>query len=264
MAAADLYTQSIAKVSHLLDRQLSPLGLKTLDALDPNLGDTVLDIGCGTGQTLPQIADRLGGPEAGGRVIGVDISAGVLALAKQRCAQDPRIELIHADVQTLDLPSASVDGVFSRIGLMAISDPVEAFDNLHRILKARGRLAFCCWRSLEENELDLFPLLATGQNADVQMTPFRFADPDFIREVLTASGFKNLSIEAHDIPVSCGTLDETCEVLLSVGGLGQIVRNTPALRAEVEPKLRRALLERSDPENISLSAAIWVVSAQAS
>jgi SAM-dependent methyltransferase len=256
---SDQHASALARVAPLVDRQLSPLGLATIDALCPRPGETILDIGCGAGQTLSQIAKRVGD---GGRVIGIDIAPVLLSVARKRSKNNLPIELIEADAQTLALPEGSVDGVFSRFGVMGFTDPAAAFRNFGRMLRSGGRLAFCCWRTLEENELDYFPVLATGRMSDVRGTPFSFSDPNYVRNLLVGVGFENVAINAYEEPVSCGGLDDTVEVLLSVGALGQMVRANPALRDLVEPSLRHALAARSDPSDIKLSAAVWIVSAQ--
>ncbi|MBU2359022.1 MAG: methyltransferase domain-containing protein [Alphaproteobacteria bacterium] len=256
---ADQHAAALARVAPLVDRQLSPLGLATIDALGPRPGETILDIGCGAGQTLSQIGKRVG---HGGRVIGVDIAPVLLSVARERSTSYLPIELIEADAQTLALPDGSVDGVFSRFGVMGFTDPAAAFRNFGRMLRPGGRLAFCCWRTFEENELDYLPVFATGRTSDVRGTPFSFSDPDYVRNLLGGVGFENVAINAYEELVSCGGLDETVEVLLSVGALGQMVRSNPALRDLVEPSLRHALAARSDPSDIKLSAAVWIVSAQ--
>lgn len=259
-AAKDRHDKALAKVSGLVDRQLSPLGLQAIKVLDPRPGETVLDLGCGAGQTLLQIAELVG---ANGSVIGVDISNVLLSIARERCASDPRIELIEADAQTLCLPKASLDCIFSRFGVMGFANPSVAFDNFRSLLKSGGRLAFCCWRTLEENELDRIPIEAAGRKNEVRAKPFSFADPSYVRKLLEGAGFESVVFEAYNERVSCGSLNETVEVLLSVGALGQIVREKPTIRSEVEPLLREALLARGVSATVELTAAVWIVSALA-
>ena len=81
--AAALAGQAWAEMRDLLDRQLSPLGLQAIEALSPQAGEVIADIGCGAGQTLVQLAARVG---AGGQVIGVDIAPVLVAAAQARCA----------------------------------------------------------------------------------------------------------------------------------------------------------------------------------
>ena len=257
-AAARLHAQVWASEYDRIDRQLSPLGLAAMDDLASARGDTVLDIGCGTGQTLLQIADRVG-PE--GRVTGVDIAPALLDMARQRTRHLPQVKLIHSDTQALSLADASADAVYSRFGVMGFRDPVAAFANFRRILRPGGRLAFVCWRSYAENELDHVPLSAAGFAAPVDTTPFSLADPDTLRRTLEMAGFTSIGITAQDILVSSGNLDAMAGVLLQIGPLGRILRERPALRDKAETRLRAALAQRGNPSLVSLQASVWVVTA---
>src|SRR4051812_27693124 len=140
----DLAGKAWAAVAGLLDLQLSPLGLRAIEALWPQIGDAVLDVGCGAGQTVLQLADRVG---PGGRVTGVDIAPAPLALARRRATGRSQVDFIECDALNLALPERSFDGVFSRFGVMAFGDPVATFSNLARMTKLSGRLAFVCWRA---------------------------------------------------------------------------------------------------------------------
>jgi SAM-dependent methyltransferase len=255
-----LHATAWAEAYELIDLQLSPLGMKAIEALGPGSGERVLDIGCGAGQTLLQLAERVG---TEGQVIGVDVAPLLLDIARRRTAPFAQVRLIEADAQSLDLPSTSMDAVFSRFGVMNFADPVAAFANFRRILKPSGRLAFSCWRSLAENELDRLPLAASGLEAAVDERPFSFADPDHIRRTLAAAGFSEIVIRPHDEKVSSGDLDAMTWVLLKVGPLGKIVRENPALQATAEPRLRTALGGLGDPSRVELSAAVWIVTARA-
>jgi SAM-dependent methyltransferase len=82
-AAMDLQCLAKARAEpyELIDLQLSPLGLRAIEALRLGSGDIVLDIGCGAGQTLLQLAERVG---TEGRVIGVDVASLLLKITKRR------------------------------------------------------------------------------------------------------------------------------------------------------------------------------------
>ena len=255
-----LHARAWAEAYELIDLQLSPLGLRAIEALGPRSGNVVLDIGCGAGQTLLQLAERVG---IDGQVIGVDVAPLLLEIARRRTAPLSQVRVIEADAQLLDLPAESADAVFSRFGVMTFSDPVAAFANFRRILRPSGALAFACWRSLQENELDHLPLAAAGLEASVDASPFSFADPEYIRSTLEAAGFGEISIQPHDEKVSSGDLDAMTWVLLSVGPLGKIVRENLALRATAEPRLRAALAALGDPSKVQLSASVWIVTARA-
>ena len=74
-----------------------------LDALDPQPGDTIVEIGCGTGMNFPLLQRRIG---ARGRIVGVDISEAMLKRAETRCQRAgwDNVELVH---------SSAADYVFS-------------------------------------------------------------------------------------------------------------------------------------------------------
>ena len=255
----DLGDKAWAEVADLLDLQLSPLGLRAIEALSAQIGESILDVGCGAGQSVLQLADQVG---PGGRVTGVDIAPTLLEVARCRAKGRSQVDLIECDALKLSLPERSIDCVFSRFGVMAFRDPVAAFSNFRRMMRPSGRLAFGCWRSLDENELDLLPLRAAGLEDWGDLTPFSFADPDYVRTTLQQAGFRQIAIQAHDEWVSSGDLDAMIEVLMRVGPLGKIIRENPQMRAAAEPRVRAALAERGDPAVIGLNAATWVVTAR--
>lgn len=190
-----LAAQAWADVRELLDLQLSPLGLRAIEALSPKPAEVIVDIGCGAGQTVLQLAHRVG---PGGQVIGADIAPLLLTLARQRAERLSQVSFIECDALRLDLPKESVEGFFSRFGVMAFADPIAAFSNFHHIMRPSGRLAFVCWRSLLENELDLLPLQAAALEAMIDPTPFSLAKPDYLCATLQTAGFQQISIRAHD------------------------------------------------------------------
>src|SRR5882757_4920040 len=207
----DLAGKARAEVADLLDLQLSPLGLRAIEALSPQIGEAVLDVGCGDGQSVLQLADRVG---SGGRVIGVDIAPPLLDVARRRAVVRSQVDFIECDALRLALSERSIDCVFSRFGVMAFQDPVAAFSNFRRMMRPSGRLAFVCWRSLDENELDLLPLQAAGLEGWLDPTPFSFADSGYIRTTLQTAGFHQITTQAYDEMVSSGDLDAMVAVLL--------------------------------------------------
>ncbi|MBB3453455.1 ubiquinone/menaquinone biosynthesis C-methylase UbiE [Rhizobium sp. BK313] len=255
-----LHAKAWAEEYELIDRQLSPLGLRAMEELRLGPMDTVIDVGCGTGQTILQLADRVGEE---GLVYGVDIAEQLLSVAGQRTSHRKCVRLIEADAQVVELPSRSVDAVFSRFGVMSLRDPIAAFSNFHRSLKRDGRIAFCCWGPFLDNELDRFPLLAAGFQSPEDETPFSFSDPEYVRNVLMSAGFKDIAMVPYDEAVTSGDVDAMTRVLLSVGPLGKIARENPAIKSAAEPKLREALAGLGHAASVALVASIWIVTARA-
>src|SRR6185436_3364257 len=97
-----------------------------------------------------------------GTVVGVDLSGTVLTFARRAAKGCERLRFVQADAQVFPFEPASFDAAFSRFGVMFFADPVAAFINIRRSLRPQGRLAFVCWRALEENPLDGLPLTAAS------------------------------------------------------------------------------------------------------
>jgi SAM-dependent methyltransferase len=256
-----------ADIRELLELQLAPLDWHALMALGPCPGESVLDIGCGGGETVLELA-RAVAPD--GTMAGVDSSVAVLAFARRAAEGCMRVRFIQADAQTFAFESASFDAAFSRFGVMFFADPVEVFVNIRRSLRPTGRLAFVCWRRLEENPLDILPLSAASAHLPPQPAhdpdatgPFAFADPDRVRAILESAGFGEIRITARDEQVGCGTLDATMAVCSRGGALGRILRENPELRPAVLPAVRSALAAHDGPDGVRLRAATWVVTARA-
>jgi malonyl-CoA O-methyltransferase len=99
--------------------------------------EAVLDLGCGTGHGAVALAARW--PRA--RVIGLDASPGMLREAS-RLAPGPRIEWLRADAESLPLPNASCDLVFSNLLLPWCEDIDAVFAEVARVLRPRGLFTF--------------------------------------------------------------------------------------------------------------------------
>lgn len=255
-----------AEVRELLELQLAPLGRRGLAALAPRAGESVLDIGCGGGETTLDLV-RAVAPT--GTVIGIDLSAAVLAFARRAAHGCERVRFVHADAEVFPFEPASFDAAFSRFGVMFFADPVAAFINIRRSLRQNGRIAFVCWRALEENPLDILPLRAASACLPPQPVhdpdepgPFAFANPERVRGILASAGFDEIDIAAHDEQVGSGDLDTMLAVCSRVGALGKILRENPDLRGAALPAVRSALAAHDGPDGVTLNAATWVVTAR--
>jgi len=269
----ELRVAAWAEVRELLERQLAPLGWHAMTALAPRPGEHILDIGCGGGETALELA-RAVAPD--GTVVGIDLSAAVLAFARRAAEGNERVRFIEADAQTFPFEPQSFDSAFSRFGVMFFADPTAAFINIRRSLRPNGRLAFVCWRALEENPLDHLPLQAASPHLPPQLVheldtpgldapgPFAFANPDRVRRILENAGFAEIEIAARDEPVGSGDLESMLAVCSRVGALGKILRENPELRAAALPVVRAALAAHDGPDGVRLNAATWVVTARAS
>ncbi len=248
-----------------LDRQLAPLGDAALAALAPRLGEHVADIGCGAGQTTRQLAEAVGPT---GRVVGLDVSAALLAHARARTTA-ANVVYVEGDAQIHALPT--IDAVFSRFGVMFFADPVAAFANLHRALRPGGRLAFVCWRPITENPLFTVPvdaavaagIMAPAPTDPLAPGPFAFADAARVTDLLSRAGFAEIRVAPHDERIGGGDLEEALELGLRVGPLGRLLREHPEHAARAVDAVRAALVPYVTPTGVLMPSATWIVTARA-
>ncbi len=114
---------------------------KAVAALHLRPGDTVIEIGCGTGLNFGLYQDIIG-PE--GAIIGIDLTDAMLEQARRRVERQGwrNVELIHGDALHADLP-AGVNGVISTFALSLIPEADQVIERGSRILVDGGR----CWTS---------------------------------------------------------------------------------------------------------------------
>ncbi len=168
--------------------------------LDPQPGDTVLELAAGLGDTGLSAARLVG---ESGRVIITDFAPEMLAAARRR-AEEVGVENAEfrvLDVERMDLETDSVDGVLCRWGYMLMIDPAAAFAETRRVLRPGGRLAFSVWAARERN-----PALSLASRILVELGhipppepeapgPFFMADRGRIRELVVGAGFAEPAIE---------------------------------------------------------------------
>lgn len=107
----DAHYDGFSRRYDLATLQLRPYYRRAVAALDPQPGDLVYDLGCGTGLLFPHLV-RAVGPT--GRVVGVDLSEGMLAIARRRVQHHgwDNVELIRADLTDYRPPEPADRAIF--------------------------------------------------------------------------------------------------------------------------------------------------------
>jgi len=254
-----------------MDAQIGAHGARALAALAAKPGERVLDVGCGCGDTALAIARQVG---AAGRVLGIDISAPMLARARDRAQKAglTNVAFEHADAQTRSLPAASFDALFSRFGVMFFEAPAVAFANLARALKPGGRVVFACWQPIAANPWVGVPMAALASvlalpppPAPDAPGPFAFADTDRVRKILSEAGLGEIAFRSEQLPMGFGSVDEAADFLTDMGPASRAIREAgggDALREKARAAIRDAIAPHAKSGRAELPSAIWVVSAR--
>ncbi|MGH6980819.1 MAG: class I SAM-dependent methyltransferase [Stellaceae bacterium] len=257
------------KESGSTEKMLSRVAALLYERVKIKAGETVLDVGCGLGPTTIELAKQVG---PSGRAVGLDVSADMIALARQRAAGVANIEFIAGDAASHKFPAPFAYVLFSRFGVMFFGDPAAAFANLRKAVKPNGRLAFVCWRRMSENQWMLKPLLAAYEHLPKppplepnEPGPFAFADKERVAGILTGAGFANPRFTPVDLDFEIGGgngLDAAVQQSMTIGATSRVLQDQPAdVRAKVAASIRAALAPYVKDQSIALPGAIWIVEA---
>ncbi|MBW2455041.1 MAG: methyltransferase domain-containing protein [Deltaproteobacteria bacterium] len=248
----EILTPKWIRFRHLL----SGNGQTYSDAADElfavRLGQRVLDIGCGFGESCLEIGRRVG-PE--GEVLGVDCTDEFVAIAERERDQAgmKHVRYLRGDAQVCDLPQDHFDMAYSRFGVMFFQSAVRAMRNAHGALKPGGKLCLIVWRAKVENpawnmarEVALKYLPPPGDGA---MTcgpgPFSMAEQATTRAMLEAAGFTRVDhFRRFDQPIWLGRdVEEAVDYQVLVGPSGEIIREAGELGQQKLPAIREELAD---------------------
>ncbi|MGY6037731.1 malonyl-ACP O-methyltransferase BioC [Aeromonas sp. AE23HZ002T15] len=168
-----------------------------------DLPESGLDLGCGTGFFLPDLAGRCQ------RLYGLDLAPGMLAQAARR---DSGALLLCGDAEALPFADQSLDWIFSSLALQWCERPAQAFAELHRVLKPGGQLLFSTLLSDS-----LWQLREAWRTVDESAHVNRFLGLSQLRHAVADGGFALMELESLTWQLAYGELGSLLRDLKGIG-----------------------------------------------
>lgn len=231
-------------------------------------GQNVLDIGCGCGDTTILAARAT----SHGHALGADLSQIQVAEARRLAgnAGITNASFEVADAQVHPFHAEAYDLVLSSFGVMFFDDPAAAFSNVRRALWPRGRLAFLCWRTRDENP---FFTIGFAEAAAVlglrEMrgpdAAFSLADTGRVHALLSGAGFGGIEFARADEPMLIGhDLDDVLEYERASPRTKELLAEFSTVQAaELTEHVRERYTPYASREGVVMPAAAWLVTAHA-
>ena len=186
----------------LVPAVFAPWAPQVVALADPQPGERVLDIACGTGLIARLAAERVGRT---GNVTGLDLNPGMLSFAASITSPDPAtsapITWREASATNMPLPDAAFDVVYCQLGLQFFPDRPAAMREMYRVLVPGGRLGLMVWQGIQYSPG--FGALAAAlarhvstEAAGIMRAPFGLAEAEQLRALVAAEGFRDIAIQS--------------------------------------------------------------------
>lgn len=246
------------------ERPSAEMGKEVTDALvgyaNPQPGERVLDIACGTGAPSLKVARKVG-PD--GIVFATDINEEPVkiaaARAKERGLENMRFE--RADVHSLPYSDSGFDLVTCRFGVMFFTDLPRALGEIRRVLKPGGRVAFAAWGSFEQPYFQSTVQIVM-RHTGVTMPPgaasmFRFGQQGRLAGALSDAGFAGVQDEVRTVPwVWPDSAEELWAYFQAVTSPFRSVLDQVKGRGDIDRDVLSALEAYRDGDKVRLTAEI--------
>lgn len=245
---------------------LAPRLDETIRATAPIGAFAALDIGCGVGSTAAALADAR--PDA--RVVGVDLSDDLLAVARARHVSRPTLTFVQGDALDVAATLAPLDLLVSRHGVMFFADPAAAFARLRSATAPGGALVFSCFAAMTDNPWATLvaPAEALASAPRQAPGPFAFAEEDRVAALLSGAGWRDARAHRVAFAYRLGAGDDpvadAVAFLTRIGPAASRLREAaPADRPALATRLRDALAAQRNGSVIDFPAAAWIWTARA-
>lgn len=224
-------------------------------------GSHVLDIATGIGEPAVTAARKVG---PGGKVTAIDLSPGMLAIARERAKENGLaniIEFQEGDAESLRLPSSRFDAIVSRFGLMFLPDLTNALKTMREALVPDGRMAAAVWSSPQKVPAFLLSFEIVMKETGTPPPPpdapgpFSLADTSLLRQKFEQAGFQDIKIESNTMNFKLPSPEGYVDFVQSTAAplKAMMAGLPPARQKEIWNKVADAARKYADPATGSVS-----------
>jgi ubiquinone/menaquinone biosynthesis C-methylase UbiE len=230
-------------------------------------GNSVLDVACGTG-VVAQIAAAHVGP--GGRVVGLDVNAGMLDVARATETQPdgPSVEWVEGSALALPFADGEFDIALCQLGLQFFEDRLGALREMQRVLSDSGRLGASVFTSIDRNPAAhaLADALdrELGEGASLaKRSEHSLADSKELRELCAAAGFVRVRVETVTTIIRFPSVAEWVRIQFAATPLASLVRERDDVVLRVAADVGEALASFAHDDGFAFPQEVHVALASA-
>ncbi len=259
------------RFKHVLVDGLTHHSEAVFPTLPVKKGDSVLDVGCGFGDTAMKLAHIVGSK---GQVIGVDCCDAFLEYALDDASNKgvANVNFLRGDAE-ISLPPSDFDFVFARFGTMFFANPVAGLRNMRKSLRPGGKMVHIVWRDRVDN-----PWLSMAKNivldylaqpgADALTCgpgPFSMSNQEMVTGMMKSAGYTDIQFQRVDAPVLVGNdVWDAVAFQLAIGPAGEVFREAGEEAEEKRELIEVALAnainkEKKSTEGIVMNSSSWVI-----
>jgi SAM-dependent methyltransferase len=207
-------------------------------------GHSVLDVACGTGIVARTVADRLAG---NGRVVGVDLNDGMLAVARR---VRPDLQWRQGDVTALPFADGQFDVVLCQMALMFFPDRAGALRQMARVARPGGVVALAVPASLDEQPaygpfVEMAARVAGTEALSLLSTYWACGDPRELRSAVNGAGLEVTEFRTHAGTARFASPDELTATEVEASPLA--ARLTPEQYGAIRSGAREVLAPFTGP-----------------
>ena len=254
-----------------------PFAEGLLELVAPRRGESVLDVGCGTGAATRVAALAVG---RAGRVVGLDLNVGMLEVARavdsaEAAADGERdgapqasIEWVEATATAMPFADRSFDVVLAAQALQFMPEPDAVAREMRRVLRPDGRVGVSVWRGIADNpyfgaQVDAVTQRLGEDAGSALAAGFQFGEPAPLVDVLTAAGLEDVEVERLDLLLNLPPLADWAPRHLAATPVASALGSAPGIARELGADVAHAMADYVTPDGVRVPFSSWILEGRA-